>query len=173
MPTDNGFFKRTAATLRRTAYINGCFLKATRRRFTYNTGRPIRREDLTSATPHKLPSKFLLRMRRQDCSPALAFLVQPQVLSAVWLAVSQTTTCATSNESHSNSNSRHFRRARTAAETSALNHSTIKHDSRTRNNSRSPTGDCCRRAGLHMRSANEEGHAMFSPCPRSSSLLAT
>ena len=140
----------------------------------YNDGAYLVREDLTSATPHKLPSKFLLRMRRQDCAPALAFLVQPQVLPAMWLAVSQTTTCATGDESHWTSHSRNSSRSRTSSETTAINYSTIKHvDGHTRNNSRFPTDRCCRRAGLHLWCANKERFTLFSACPWSSSLLAT
>ena len=40
----------------------------------------LEREPQNHVTPHELPSKFLLRVWAEDCSPALVFLDQQEIL---------------------------------------------------------------------------------------------
>ena len=177
MPAKVCFFKPATAQFRRATCINGCFSLVLSVRDSSSLimlGALNHCErNLTSATPHSLSSKFLLRMRRQDSAAPLACLAQSPILRSVRLVVSERTSRPGSNLSRRNSRYRHFRRARTSSETATTNNPTNERVKSNYDEHCFPASRCCRRAGLHLWCSNEERHALFASSSWASSLLAT
>lgn len=124
--------------------------------------------------PHDLSSKFLLRMRREDRSPALAFLDQQTILRSMFRAILSLPDTAISVSSDRFNVGGSFNRARHQATSATTRDRTAgQHTSDTK------LIDCERvcashsRRRLHLRRTNEERHTLLPTGPWSSTLLAT
>ena len=87
MPARSEFFKRAVFGRKRAGF--GCFRAgwATMRAASWKGTSEL-------VAPHELSSKFLLRMRGQDCSPALAFLDQQAILRQVCRGIYARANCS-------------------------------------------------------------------------------
>ncbi len=132
-------------------------------RITSLLGRPHRH-----VAPHELSSQLLFRMWRQDRTPALACLDQPEVLRQVWPKFREDAVAAT-HLGYARSCLRwNVARARVSARTTAAGYSTDCHHVRAGSSSSSRDS----RTALHMWSADEERNTVFATRAWTSALLA-
>jgi hypothetical protein len=153
-------------------------------RFCIAAGKPIMRKlilkhERTSrrVTPHYVPAKLLLPMRRKDYSPALASLDESEVLRWLYSAVpSRALAVVVSGDCHSLVPRFYFRSC-SKAEPAATGYSTKRTcaDIITTNCTGyhiSDTGVPGRGTGLHLRRAHKERHAVLPSRAWSGTLLA-
>lgn len=123
--------------------------------------------------PHNLPSKFLLRMRRQDSAAAVAAMDQPPVLRQLFSSrVCEGLPPAIGGSHDCSFTDRIVDRTRLQTRASTAGDRTPRATVfTTRHANHSTAGNT--RTGLHLRRPHEKRQTLLPPRPRSSALLAT